>query len=255
MSAYLVSLLAILGGIVFALAIGKLLGRGQRVSTGEFSGQALSLIGGVLLSSFVLLTGFQVAGSWSALSTARARTYDEARALTDVYWAAGGLPDEGRTKVRALLKRYTDRVVREEFPTLATGRTDPASWQALDDVRGALNTIEVSRADEVAAKSAAQSNLATVYQTRADRAAQVQAGMPVVTWLALLVAGCFLIAFPAILGLADHPRNVVGLCFVGAAVAFAVCLTAQLNHPFRQPFAVRPTAFSFAETRFHQMDG
>ncbi|GAA1927129.1 DUF4239 domain-containing protein [Streptantibioticus ferralitis] len=254
MPTYLISFLATLGGIAFAFGLGKLLGRHQRAAASEFSGQALSLIGGVLLSSFILLTGFQVAGSWSALSTARSRTYDEARALTDVYWASGGLADTDRTKVRTLLMRYTDEVVSTEFPALAKGRTSPAAWRALDDVRNAVNTAATPRSDQQVAKATAQSNLATVYQTRADRAAEVNASMPLITWLALLVAGGFLIAFPAILGLVDHPRNLVGLCFVGAAVAFAICLTAQLNHAFQQPFAVRPTAFTFAEARFHQMD-
>ncbi len=251
---YIVSVVSVIGGIAFAFVLGKLFGKGHRAASGEFSGQALSLIGGVLLSSFIMLTGFQVAGSWSALSTARARTYDEARALTDTYWAAGGLPDTNRTKVRALLKQYTREVRTVEFPVLAKGRTSPEAWQTLDQARAALSTTSTTRPDQQTAKAAAQSSLATVYQTRTDRAAQVQSGMPLITWLALVVAGGFLIAFPAILGLIDKPRNLVGLCFVGAAVAFAICLTAQLNHAFRQPFAVRPTAFSFAEARFQQMD-
>ncbi len=254
MPTYLVSFLATLGGTVFALVLGKLLGRGRRAATGEFSGQALSLIASVLLSSFILLTGFQVAGSWSALSIARARTYDEARALTDVYWAAGGLSGADRTRVRTLLKHYTDEVISVEFPTLAKGHTSTVTWHALDDVRSALDNTTPQRADQQAAKAAAQSNLATVYQTRADRAAQLKAGMPLITWLALVVAGGFLIAYPAVLGLTAGTRNLIGLCFVGAAVAFAICLTAQLNHPFQRPFAVQPTAFTFAEARFHQME-
>jgi hypothetical protein len=79
--------------------------------------------------------------------------------------------------------------------------------------------------------------------------------MPRITWLALLVAGGFLITFPALLGLSAVPRHLAAMCFVGAAVAFAICLTAQLNHAFQQPFGVRQSAFVFAETRFRQMDG
>ncbi|MDX6330475.1 MAG: hypothetical protein QOI83_2858 [Streptomycetaceae bacterium] len=252
---YLVSVLCTLGGVAVALVLGRLLGRGKRAATSEFSGQALSLISSVLLSSFILLTGFQVAGSWSALSTARSRTYDEARALTDTYWAAGGLADADRTKVRGLLRQYTEEVRNVEFAALAQGHTSPEAWNALDNVRAAVGSASAVRPDQQTAKAAAQSALGTVYQTRADRAAQVRAGMPLITWLALLVAGIFLIAFPVVLGLTATPRHLVALCFTGAAVAFAICLTAQLNHAFQKPFAVRPTAFSFAEARFRQMDG
>ncbi|MER6565118.1 hypothetical protein ABT288_02690 [Streptomyces sp. NPDC001093] len=256
MSMYVISFLSTVGGGVFAFLLGRVLGRVRPGGdSSDFSSSAVSLIGGVLLSSFILLTGFQVAGSWSQLTTARSRTYDEARALTDTYWAAGGLPVSDRVAVRALLRQYTEEARTVEFHDLARGHTAPQAWSKLDAVRGAINAAAATRPDQQAAKAAAQSALATVYQTRADRAAQVKAGMPLIAWIALLVAGAFLIAFPALLGLIPSPRHLVALCFVGVAVAFAICFTSQLNHAFRQPFGVRPAAFTFAETRFRQMDG
>ncbi|WP_245796514.1 bestrophin-like domain [Actinacidiphila alni] len=254
MSMYVVSLLSVLGGVAFAALLGRFLGQEQRLASVEFNGQALSLIGGVLLSSFILLTGFQVAGAWSALSTARSRTYDEARALGDTYWAAGGLADADRVKVRALLRQYTADVRTVEFPDLAHGHTSPEAWRALDRVRAAVGAAAPAPSHQ-SAKSAATTALATVYETRTDRAAEVKGGMPRITWIALLVAGGFLVAFPPVLGLTATARHLVALCFVGAAIAFAICLTAQLNHAFQHPFGVRDTAFTFAESRFHQMDG
>ncbi|WP_333768620.1 bestrophin-like domain [Streptomyces sp. IBSBF 2435] len=254
MSPYAVPLLTTLGGAAFAFCLGRFLGRGRVTAEGDYGSQALSIIGAVLLSSFILLTGFQVAGSWSALSTARSGTYDEARALTDAYWAAGGLAAADRTTVRGLLRRYTADVRTVEFPELRHGRTSPATWQALDRVRGAVRGAVAVRPDQQAAKTAAQSALATVYETRTDRAAAAKAGIPRIIWLAMVVSGSFLVAFPAVLGLTATPRHLVALCFAAAAVAFAISLTAQLNHPFREPFGAGRTAFVFAETRFGQMD-
>jgi hypothetical protein len=70
----------------------------------------------------------------------------------------------------------------------------------------------------------------------------------------MLVVGAFLVAFPALLGLTATPRHLAALCCVGAVVAFAICFSAQLNSAFRQPFGVRPTAFTLATTRFTQLD-
>lgn len=254
MSTYVVSLLATVGGGCFALLFGRFLGTGKRAVSGEFSGQAQSLIGAVLLSSFILLTGFQVAGSWSALSDARSCTYDEARALADTYWAVGGLAPGDRTKARALLRVYTDDVRTVEFGELAHGRTSPAAWQDLDAVRAAVWAAPASGAGPQSAKAAAQSALNTVYQARTDRAAQVKGQMPRVTWLAMLVVGAFLVTFPALLGLTVTARHLTALCFVGAVVAFAICLAAQLDDAFQQPFGVRPTAFALADSRFAQID-
>lgn len=254
MSTYVSSLLAILGGVALALVLGRFLGSERRAGTGEFNGTALSLIGAVLLSSFILLTGFQVAGSWSALSTARSGTYDEARALADAYWAAGGLAEPDRAQVRTLLRTYTGDVRTKEFPDLAHGRTSPVAWADLDRVRSAVVAADGTGQTRQAARAAAQSALATVYQTRTDRAAQATARMPRIVWLAVLICGAFLITFPAILGLAATPRHLMALCFVGAAVAFGVVLAAQLDNAFRRPLGVRTGAYALAETRFHQMD-
>ncbi|MBM9438536.1 DUF4239 domain-containing protein [Streptomyces bryophytorum] len=247
-------LLSTLGGAAFAYLLGRFLGRHGITPEGDFGGQALSLIGAVLLSSFILLTGFQVAGSWSALSNARSGTYDEARALTDTYWDAGGLAAGDRTAVRALLRQYTRDVRTAEFPELARGRTSPAAWQALDRVRGAVRAAGAARPEQAAAKAAAQTSLATVYETRSDRAAAVKAGIPRVVWFAMVASGAFLIAFPAVLGLTSTARHLVAVSFAGAAVAFAIVLAAQLNHSFREPFGVTRAAFVFAEARFTQID-
>lgn len=254
LSAYVAAPLATLGGAGLAFLFGRFLGTGRRASTDEYSGQAQSLIGAVLLSSFILLTGFQVAGSWSALSDARSGTYDEARALADTYWAAGGLAPADRAKVRTQLRTYTGAVRSDEFAALAHGRTSATAWQDLDRVRASVGDAPATGAAQQSAKTAAQTALTTVYQTRNDRAAQAKSRMPRATWIAMLVAGAFLIVFPALLGLTVSPRHLTAVCFVGAAVAFAICLAAQLDNAFHQPFGVRPTAFALADQRFHQID-
>ncbi|WP_435173034.1 hypothetical protein [Actinacidiphila sp. bgisy145] len=254
MSIYVVSLLATVGGGCLALLLGRFLGTGRRAAAGEFGGQAQSLIGAVLLSSFILLTGFQVAGSWSALSDAREGTYDEARALADAYWAVGGLAPADRARARELLRVYTGEVRGAEFHELARGRTSAAAWRDLDAVRSAVRAAPATTAGPQTAKAAAQTALNSVYQDRTERAAQVKGQMPRVTWIAMLVVGAFLVAFPALLGLTATPRHLAALCFVGAVVAFAICFSAQLNSAFCQPFGVRPTAFTLATTRFSQLD-
>jgi hypothetical protein len=251
---YVVSLLSVLGGVAFAYLAGKFLGTGRRAPAGEFTGQAQSLIGAVLLSSFILLTGFQVAGGWSALSGARSRTYDESRALADAYWAAGGLAAEDRARVRELLRQYTATVRTVEFPDLAHGRTSPRAWQDLDRIRAAIGGSAAADPAREAARSSAQDALAAVYQTRTDRAAQAAGRMPGVTWYAMLVGGALLIAFPALLGVSMTVRQLAALCCVGASVAFAICLAAQLDRPFQRPLGVRAGAFALAERRFDQMD-
>jgi hypothetical protein len=254
MSLYVVSLLSTLAGVLFAYAAGKFLGTGRRAATGEFTGQAQSLIGAVLLSSFILLTGFQVAGSWSALSSARSRTYDESRALADAYWAAGGLAPADRDTVRVLLRQYTGAVRTTEFARLAHGRTSPVAWEDLDRTRAAIGAAAATTPAGEAARSLAQDSLAVVYQTRTDRAAQASGRMPHITWYAMLVGGALLIALPALLGVGVTARHLAALCCVGAAAAFAISLAAQLDRPFQGPMRVRAAAFVLAEHRFDQMD-
>ena len=256
MSRYVIPLLAALGGAIFALGTGWLLGRDRPPPTprGRRAGRGPSLVGAVLLSSFILLTGFQVAGELVGAGQRPLRDVRRGAGARDLLGGRRARTGRPRGGTRAAAGVHQGRARAWSSRNSRTGGRAPASWAALDQVRGGRTGRGRRAGGPGGGEGGGAVGAGDVYETRSDRAAEVKAGIPRVIWLAMVVAGAFLLSFPAVLGLTSSRRHLVAVCFAGAAVAFAIVLAAQLNDPFRQPFGVDRTAFTFAEARFTQMD-
>ncbi|MBS2535459.1 DUF4239 domain-containing protein [Catenulispora sp. NF23] len=245
--------LSILAGAVVAVGLTAVLGRTQRAKDGSFNPQALSVIGSTLLSSFILVTAFLIAGSWSTYTTDRQHVYDEARSTTVAYWLAGKLPADDAKHVQNGLTTYVDDVVNYEWPLMSRQQVSTSAWTTLDGLRGFVAAIHP--ADDAGAK--AQSDVATslddIYSKRSIRTADVHYTMPSIMYVALIVAALLLIAFPLLVGLTTNARNVAMLAGVGATVGLGIYIAIALAHPYSQPLEISPTAFKLALQRFGQI--
>jgi drug/metabolite transporter (DMT)-like permease len=242
-------------GASLALCLGVVFGRTTRSREGNTNPQSLAFAGAAVLGFFALFTGFSIASSWQELNSARLHTYDESRALTEVYWSARDLPADDRQTVRGTLRSYTQLVISDEWPQMADGRSSAAVWAAADRVRAAAEAVKAQSPAEVLAKSDTLQNLTDLYTTRNSRLADIRAAVPGLAIGGLVVGSALVVATPAVIGLTANRRNLMVLGFVGATVTFAVGLVLQLSGPFSGVLKVQPAAYQSALTRFDQIDG
>ncbi|WP_405017492.1 hypothetical protein OHV05_10840 [Kitasatospora sp. NBC_00070] len=243
-----------LAGAVLALVFGLLFGRTERSREGVTSPQALAFAGATVLGFFALFTGFSVAGAWQQLNSARQQTYAESRALTEVYWIAKGLPGPDRAVVRQKVREYTGDVAGDEWAQMQKGRGSATAWQALDQVRVALDGSVAATPGELAVKSEVMRNLTDAYARRNTRLADVRAVVPEVVLGGLFVGAVFVVATPPVIGLTVNARNLVLMAFLGACVAFGVSLVVELSGPYSGLVRLQPTAFQLAQVRYDQID-
>ncbi|GCD95790.1 bestrophin-like domain [Embleya hyalina] len=242
-------LAALLGAGVAAGAL-VLLSRADKTRSSGTDGQLLSFCGGAVLSSFVLLTSFQIVGAWELQATVRQHASDEARVLTKTYAAAGALPAPDREAVRAGLRDYTHTVIDKEWPALADGHDTPGAWRQLDLIASRVAALAATAHDRTADTEAA---VADLYVKRHARLADPSSITPIVLPVAMIVTGVFAIVFPALVGPTADRRHATALAFVGAIIAFAVLFVLQLRNPYTDPLAVHPTSFRTALTRYTQL--
>ncbi|WP_441246009.1 hypothetical protein [Kitasatospora sp. McL0602] len=248
-----IGLVALAGGLL-ALAIGIVLGRSRGSRDGSTSPQALAFAGAAVLGFFALFTGFSIAGAWQQMNSARQHTYEESRALTEVYWSTRDLPEAGRTVLRDHLRGYTRLVVDEEWSEMARGRGSVTAWEAIDRARSTADAVHVEMPAEVTAKSDVLRNLTDVYAKRNSRLADIRAVVPGIALGGLLVGAVFVVATPPMIGLTANVRNLMLMAFVGASVAFGVSLVVEFSGPFSGVVKVDPTAFQLALVRYDQID-
>ncbi|WP_406297271.1 DUF4239 domain-containing protein [Embleya sp. NBC_00888] len=240
---------ALLGAGIAAAAV-VLMSRTERAKDSGFDGQLLSFCGGAVLSSFVLLTSFQIVGAWELQSTVRQHASDEARVLTKTYAAAGQLPPPDRDFVRTGLRDYTRTVIDKEWSAMADKHETPLAWRQLDRIAARVGTVSETAHDRAVDTQAA---VADLYVKRHVRLADPASTTPIVLPVAMIVAGIFAIVFPALVVPTADRRHVIALAFVGTIVAFGILLVLQLRNPYTDPLAVHPTAFRAALTRYAQL--
>lgn len=238
-------------GAVLAVGAALWLGRSARSREGSFNPQALTFAGGVVLSSFILVTGFLIVGAWQLQSVSRSHAHEEARVLAKTYARAGELAPQDRDAVRTRIAAYTRAVIDVEFPDLAEHRASPEAWRELDAAQGALQAIPEDR--RAAAFDATSASLDEVYVKRYARLADLDAVSPSIMVVAMVVAGILVLVYPPLVGMTANPRNVALLGFAGAIVGFGIVLVLQLRDPFTAPLNVTPSAFQAAMERYAQL--
>lgn len=248
------AILAVLAGVLVAVGLCLAFRKTERSTSGSYNPQALSVVGSALLSSFILVTAFLIAGTWSTYSTDRQHTYDEARAATVAYWEAGELPAAERDTVRTALAGYVGEVIAQDWPAMAHGRTSPAAYGSLDALRAHVAGIHTTSATEENARASVSTALDDLYEKRSVRAADVSYRIPAIIYAALVLGSILLIGYPPLVGLTANLRNAMLLGGLGAMMGVGIFIVITLSHPFSHPFGLHPDAFRGALDRFAQID-
>ncbi|MEY9934228.1 hypothetical protein ABH926_008892 [Catenulispora sp. GP43] len=249
------AIVALVVGVIVAVGLARLLGRSERAVSGSHNPQALSVVGSALLSSFILLTAFLIASTWSTYNTDRQHTYDEARSVTTAYWLAGKLQPADRDRVRAGLTMYANEVVADDWPAMGRHQTSDTSAAALDGLRIEVGAIHPATAADEKDRADVAAALDDVYSKRLIRAADVNYSMPSLLYIAMVIAAILLVAYPPLVGLTANGRNVIVLSGLGAMVGLGILIVIGLSQPYSEPLSIEPTAFRHALQQFTQING
>ncbi len=190
---------------------------------------------------FGLLVAFVAAQVWSDFDRARVAVASEASALRGVVLLASNFPRDEEARLRALVGRHIDAVVRQEWPAMAhqhaTLTMPPAPL-----VEALQRTLALTPAND--GQKTAQSEIAGALQNALDARRQriiiSQSTVNGVKWAGLLLqALCALIAIAMV-----HSDNrltcAIALTLFSTGVALSVLLIASHNRPFTGDISIGP---------------
>ena len=246
------SLVAALAGILFVLIAAWLFRRtGQK---GKNAGETgADHAGGMLASLFLLVLAIAVIVPWTNADSARQTTYTEARALTEAYWAAGGLSQADKQQTRAELEGYTGYVAGPEWSAVRRGHLTTAGWQRLDALRSRLERLDLKVKDQADARDGVVSDLKDAYAARRQRAVDAQAGLPGGVLALTILTGLAIVIFPFLTGARPSGLLLVPMVLMTALLGVGVYLVFDIAHPFTGGLGVGPAAFTTALHEFSRI--
>jgi hypothetical protein len=230
------------------IAVTLLVGRTKKAASGEFDGDSMSFIGGVLNALFTVVLAFYVVFAWQNGDDISSQSSAEADALVDTYWQTKVEPPRDATVIANLARAYTTNVVHREWRALDHGRTDPRTMATLAELRNAVLALPTDNQAMNTAREMSLQDLSTITTNHRERVAEATNNDDF-TWILLLgtiLGAVAMLVFPLLMGLSARPGNVTGMAVLGITLAVMVFVSVELLHPLHGYFAVDPSAYTDA---------
>ncbi|SDI40834.1 DUF4239 domain-containing protein [Nonomuraea jiangxiensis] len=253
MVAYILSILAAVGGVALAALVFSKVKRASddRDPGGPSAGHA----GSMLSAMFLLVFAIAIIVPWTTADAARLNTQTESQSAIDAYWAAGDLPGTAPLEVRAALRDYVTFVIRDEWPFMAEGRMHPVGAAKVDALRGRVDALQVRGDTQEDAKDAVLEHIRAVSAARAQRTADAAATPPAGLLHLTVLTAVVVILFPFLAGARPRGPALAPLVAMAGLLGFGVFLTWDISRAFAGPLAVGPEAFRGAMQEFARIAG
>jgi hypothetical protein len=190
---------------------------------------------------FGLLVGFVAVQAWNDFDRAKIAVSNEASALRAIVLLAEHLPDEQKSRLRALVNSHIEEAVQQEWPAMAAQRATLATLpQALVQCLDVALDMKPADESQAIAQREIVDFLGKAAEARRQRIIISQSGVGPVKWSAILVSGlCALIAIAMV-----HSDNrltcAIALALFATGIAVASLLIAGYGAPFSGDISVGP---------------
>jgi hypothetical protein len=256
MAAFLTLALAVIGAIAFA-AIGLLITRrfvSRQVAEGHNDVLVpIFLTAGTIYAVFL---AFLVVAVWESYDAAHDNAAEEASTLATLYRASTGMEPTSGGEMRALIREYTEAVVKEEWPIqAATGGASPKARAAALGMYRLFGHIPPNvRQSDAAIDQAALQLVGQVQTDRNRRTLQAGESLPAIMWLASIGSGVLVLLLSFFLYMDRAWPQVVGVGVMATLFALLLCITFVLSRPFVGAMALQPDAFEHSLTVYDAVD-
>jgi hypothetical protein len=230
--------------VVIVDVVSSRFGRGKvdQAPDGLTGSHANNMIRSLFLMAFAL--GLIL--PWTTNDSARQNTYAEAQAVVEAYWQANRLPAAEATIVHDDLRNYTNFVIHDEWPVMATGQLSQQGWTMLDSLRGNLMSLDYADSFSADADTAVLDQLSDVYAARRQRAVDAEASLPEAVIVFAVATGVLVIIYPFLVGVRPRGKAIAPILLTSALIGAGLFLIVDNNHVFSGGIAVRPDAFQSA---------
>lgn len=200
----------------------------------------------VLGTTYAVIIGFMLYAVWTNFAVADSNAENEANSLINLVRLSDGLPSYERLRIHSLGKQYVDLMLTKEWAEMGRGRLDPVSPQLMTDLWSTLDTAEVHSPREQITLDHALSELGKMAEYRRLRELQVDAYLPDILWLVLILGGLTTILSACLFGTLNLQLHLIQLIMLTLMIVSVLIAIGDINHPFQGVVHVEPGGFERA---------
>lgn len=212
----------------------------RRAKHNDVNGLMFAIVG-VL---YAIVVGFVVTSQWQNVSAAQDAASQEANGVIRVYWAAEPLPAAQRDEIRVLCRRYASAVRYREWSDMSARRTVGGDGQqVLDQLGRAVHSADANNVDPNGQLGSAMDDVLQNRQQRLSLAHQSLSGM---MWFVMVAGGLLTVALAYLFGVPGRLAHLIMVVALVGTVGLLLYASYQLQYPFGQATALRPSGMEAA---------
>jgi len=245
----------ILGTIAASVLVLLLLRRSWKAELRREHNELIGWHISVLGSTYAVILGFMLYAVWSNFQVATANADAEANCLVNVVRSSQGLQgSQGGEQIRALARTYVHIMLTDEWPAMARGEVNPTSHPIIEQLWKTVTSIQAHNDTEEMSFEHTFSELARMTEYRRLRELQVNAYLPDILWLVLIVGAVVTIGSACLFGTVDLRLHLIQVTVLALLISSILVAIGDINRPFQGAVHVDTAAFERARFSIGESD-
>lgn len=191
---------------------------------------------------YAVLLAFSIVAVWEKFNEAQATVEREAGAAATIYHLLSGLGADERKAVHAALTAYLKSAIDEEWPTMAEGHANRATWHALQGIYAALLVRDTATQNDVALKTEIFHQVDLVTQARRVRLLAAEGDVPGPLWVVLAGGAVLTIVFTFFFGTRNLRAQILMTAILALLIFGELLIAVALDRPFTGGIRESPDA-------------
>ncbi len=195
-------------------------------------------------SFYGLLLSFVVFLVWDELNSTRTNVSKEGSSAMSLYYDIKFYPDT--TASKKLMGAYLDyvyHVIDEEFPMMAKMQVSRKTPETLSKVYYEMEHVNPSTGFHTQLVSVMFNRLNEIATFRGLRITAMDAEIPVIIWIPILLGGTITLIFALLLDIESRTIHTVINAMLGVFIAMLIYIIIILGHPFTGSSRIDPKAY------------
>ena len=252
MPVYLGALIFVGGFVLVAVGAGLLAHRYLPQTVLEDHNDIAGFMFAVVGVVYAVVLAFLAIATWQRFDAAEVRVHDEASQLIVVYRRVDAFPAATR-RLRSLIARYDDLVVKDEWPKMNSGGQSDDANTLIERIAYEVRHLKVKNASEQDLLTSLIDGLQATMMDREARLLLGNAGLNPFLWTILFLGAGVTIAFSYLFAFRSVGAQVAMTGLLALSLALVLYLIAVVDYPFRGDVRIQATPFIEAGQTFREV--
>lgn len=193
---------------------------------------------------YAVLLAFVVVVVWQNFDKTKQNVEGEANYIMDIYRDSSALPESFRTEARAMMKKYADSVINDEWHLVAMGKQSAKTFEHLNKLWAVYASYEPKTEKEKIFFAESVRKLNQAGELRRTRLMDSRAGIHPILWIVLVVGGVTTVSFTFFFGSENLRAQIAMASMLAMLVALILFTILLFDFPFTGALKISSVAFT-----------